>query len=493
MKTLLVVMAIITRLTSLDPFTLSGIDTYQATGNVIEPLARTHPLSKEMIPWLAESWSVDTKASTFRIKLRSGVKFHNGKELGAEDVKFTFDAYFDPKFEAASWRGLFEDISEAKVIDARTVEFRMKKLNYLAFQNVLITMRILPQSFYATADAVARRTQLIGTGPFQVARFESGRALELKPFADWWGSGRPAFRLLIKTVTDAKLAEDMFKKGELDQFVLPTGAMPEKLTIDSKKFRLYDNQVSKGEALGLDLNLRRPLFHDRRVREALLVLWDRPMLNMKVYSGRAELALDMFSPKMTYYPPGKPVVFDRARATQLLREAGWSDSNKDSVLDKVVNGERQDLSFTVMVNSSQSERWVSLYAQDAAKAGVRVKIKRLEETSQWWKTLSEGKFDVVAAQGGVSEVAHAVTWRTAAPYNLSGFSSKEVDALLDKLDSEFDLKKRQGIERQVIEKLRADIPQVPGLYMPGERIFLSNRLQVDSEFPHNAWAWRLKD
>src|SRR5689334_18950336 len=86
------------RIASLDPFTINGIDAYDLTANVVEALAKLHPVTKVLEPWLAESWQVDKKKNSFRLKIREGVKFHNGQTLTAEDVKFTFDAYFDPKF-----------------------------------------------------------------------------------------------------------------------------------------------------------------------------------------------------------------------------------------------------------------------------------------------------------------------------------------------------------------------------------------------------------
>lgn len=488
MKTLLVVMAIATRITSLDPFSLTGIETFQATSNVIEPLARSNPTTKELIPWLAESWSVDAASGVVKVKLRGGVKFHNGKALSADDVKFTFEAYRRAEYKAAVWRPMWEDIQSCTVTGPLTLEFKLNPVRYLAFENLLLSLRILPRSFYEPAAKAKFRAHIVGTGPFKQKRFDSGRALELEPFKEWWGKERAEFNLLIKTVPDPKLAEEMMNKGELDYYLVPSAESVSNLKLNPKKFRLYTSQAGKGEGLAIELNLRRDVFKDPNVRRALLILWDRESLNQKIYGGRYKPALDVYSAKMDYYPEGKPEKYDPAKARELLQEAGWKDTNKDGVLDK--NG--QDLTFTISVTGPESERWVSLYQADAAKAGVKVKIKRLEEDSQWWAMLREGRFDAVEWSGGASEGPHPSTVKSDGAYNFTGYADPDTDRLVDELEKEFDLKKRRALQAKLISRVRAARVQLPGLYTPGEQIFLSLRLDVDPEFPSQPWKWRLK-
>lgn len=471
-----VVAAVEARIASLDPFSLTGIDTYQATANVLEPLARRHPLSGELIPVLAESWTLDPARKTFRVKLKKDVKFQNGQVLSAEDVRFTFDAYFKPEYKGGVWRAMWQDIDSVRVIDPLTVEFKMKRWRYSGFLNALTTLRILPRSFYSPYDAEKFRGHIVGTGPFQLERFEPNRSLELKPNPTWWGGSSPDFHLLLKSVGDAGLARQMILKSELDFYALHSGADATEAASkaeEKKGLRVLRSPAAQGEGLWIDLNLKRSLFKDPDVREALLILWDRGRLNQAVFGGRYRLALDNFSPKMSFYPAGTPEPHDLKKAVRLLRG--------------------RKLKFTILAHSARAERWLGLYQSDAAKAGVEVRIKRLEEDSQWWKALKDGKFDAVAGEGGVSSGLEESTWRSDGYYNFSGYSNKEIDAGIDRLEREFDLQKRHALQRHLIEKLRADHPQLPGLYSPEEIYFLSARLRVDSRFPTHAWLWRLKN
>src|SRR5690606_10684641 len=114
----------------------------------------------------------------------------------------------------------------------------------------------------------------------------------------------------------------------------------------------------------------------------------------------------------------------------------------------------ENLKFTVLVNSTAAERWVSFYHSDAAKAGVKVNIRMVKETSQWWNIIQDGKFEALAFEGGLSESVHPPTWHSKGEYNGSGFNDKKVDFLIDQLQLTFDPKKRAQIQRQMIEQIR---------------------------------------
>lgn len=488
-KTPRVIVGIPTQVTSLDPFQLTGIDTYQATGNVLEPLVRVNPKTKELIPCLAKSWSVDQKKRVIRVKLRAGVEFQNGEKLTAEDVRFTFEAFANPQYKGAIWAAMWEGIASVQVVDPLTVEFQMKDLKYLTFENVMTNLRILPKSFYSPYDSEKFRTQICGTGPFRLLRFHPGQSIEFKPNDEYWGESTLKALLTIKTVAETRLAEQMMEKGDLDEYPIFSSVDGTKL---DEKF-LYRSKATLGEGLWIDLNLRRELFTDLRVRQALLLLWNRSHLSEKLFDNKLELALDTFSPKVPYYPKGKPLPYDLKKARALLKAAGWADSNQDAVLDRQVSGHRQDFRFQILIQGTESERWVSLYQSEALKLGIRVDIQRIEGDSQFWKALKDGKFDAVAGTGGVSESPHASTWRSGGFYNFSGYHNAKVDQNIDLLEKEFDLKIRHQLETKIIAQIRADVPQIPGLYSPNQYLLVSPRVQVDDAFPLLIWHWRLKD
>lgn len=457
----LIVMAIGTRVTTLDPFKLNGIDAFEATANVVEPLARREPRTRELTPVLARDWKIDEKKGTFRVFLRPRVKFHDGTRLTAEDVKFTFDAYRE---RGELWRGMVEDLADVRVVKPLTLEFRAKRkpLRYATFLNAMNGIRILPRGYYERTPARKLRTKMVGTGPFYVESFARDGTLQLAPFAQWWGRPRPDFFLRIKTVTDPTLAPTMIAKGALDFMKWPISSQP---PAQAQKFE-------GGEGLWIDLNLRRPMFQDKAVRRALLQAWDRARLNQAVFGSRYRLAVDTFNPETPFYPKGEPTAYDPKAAREILAP--------------------RKLNFTLLVNSLATERWASLFQNDMAKVGVTVELKRIEEDDLWWSALREGNYDAVAGQGGLNESVDATTWAADAPYNLSGFSSPEVDQMLAKLDLEFDPKKRGELESSLIEKLRADFAQIPGLQVAEARALVSARLEPGSPHSFQPWKWRTK-
>lgn len=471
-------------ITSLDPFSIDGIEAYSATNNILEPLARSNPLTGEIVPVLAESWSLNPGKRTFHVKLKKNVKFHNDQPLTASDVQFTFEAYFDPAYRAQMWQGMWSEIESVKATGPLTVEFKMKRWRYQTFETAMTSLRVLPKSFYHPADRNRFRDKIIGSGPFQVKTFTSHRQLTLEPFKKWWGGQIPKHDLLFKTVGSAELAKQLLLKKELDFYPLRAEKTP---AVRANSFHLRRVRSGLGHGFWLDLNAKLPIFQSAKVREVLQLIWHREELNRKVFSGKMELALDIFSPNTEIYPPGRAIIPDLTKAKQLLLSDGWQDKDKDSVLEK----DGKPFEFNVLVNSADHERWATLFQRDAVRAGIKVTITRVEEDGHWLKRLQEGKFEAFAGGGGLLNEPTSLAWHTNGPYNYIKFSHAEVDRLTTELESEFDLKKRRLKLRKLIQIIREERPQIPGLMMKDEIYMTSVRLKVDSHHPARAWLWQV--
>ena len=480
---------IATRVTSLDPYLVTGFDAYATTNHIIEPLARVEPRTKALEPALAESWVIAPDKLSFTVKLREAL-FQDGRPVTAEDVKFTFDSYFKPEFKGEFWRGMWAGVKAVKVKSSREVEVLLNTPSFQTFVNVMTTLRILPKHFYEKPDHEKWRARILGSGPYQLLRFDPDKGVELTPYDAWWGIKTHGISmpqpLLLKPVDDPRLAEQMMRKGEMDFYLEPSAMQPN--LKPATGFRLETLSSTLGEGFGLDLNLKKPLFQDVRVREALLLLWDREGLRGKLYDAHYLLAIDSFSPRLSYYPEGRPRAYDLARAKSLLKAAGWNQVAGRPYLMK----DGQSFAFNILTKRAESERWISMYQADAAKAGINVSITRLEEDAQWNVRLRAGQFEAVAYEGGLSDAVHASTWRTGAPYNFTGFSDEKVDELIQKLESEFNPSSRAALEKQLILSVRKTHVQVPGLATINSYALVSKRLRIDPEKPTLAWRWRLK-
>ncbi len=465
------------RIGSLNPYLLSGIESFTATGFVIEPLARIEPFSQELQPWLALSWSVDAKRKIIRVKLRSGVTFHNGQALTAEDVRFTWKSYFDPAYKGDIWRAMWDQVEDVKAVAPDEVEFKMKELHFQVFQNIMTALRVLPREYYGKVNHQGWASNLVGSGPFKVERFDPNRSLNLVPNPNWWGWKElkipVAPSVLIKTVNDVQLAEQMVaKKGELDIYQIPSGGPA--ITAKTSDFR-----SAFGRGFSLGPNFRMKALQNVKLRKALLLLWNRKALNDKVYAGRFKIAVDSFSAGTTYYPKAEPAGYDPEQAKKILRELGY-------------NIEHQ-LSLRVLVNSPENERWVGLYQADAAKVGVKIVIEKVMDESQWWQLVNQGKFELVAYDGSFSEKPHPSVWHSKGAYNSSGLNDVKLDQMLDQLEQEFDHKKRVKIQAKLIQYLREIHAEIPGLFSDQDSFLLSPEVTLNPAAPLQAWRWSKKD
>lgn len=474
-----VVQGVRTPIASLDPFNVLGIDTFQATGNVIEPLAIRDPVSQKLEPWLATSWTLDAKAKTITLKIRENVKFHNGRTLSAQDVQFTFEAFYKPDYKAEIWRAMFEDVESVKVLDPQTVVFKMKKWNYLTFENLMITMRIVPKSFYEPADIPKFQKEIVGTGPFKFKRFDPNRSLDLQANPEWW-NGKIDFDLTIKLVNSPKLADEMIAKKQLDFYALSG---------EHESPNLKRVKAGLGSGFWVDTNQAHPILGKEKNRKALMLAWKREGLNEKVFKNRMKLGLDIYSPAVDFYPAGQPIKLDIPLARRTLRDAGWSDKDQDGILeDKFKN----KFSFILLVRSDEEVRVATLFQSDMREIGVDVKIERVEDDSQLYKRLKDGRFDAIIEHGGLSAVPHSSAWHSKGYYNFNKFANHRIDDLLEHLDKEFDPEKRRLILRKIVPIIRERMPQLPGLYSENELFVTSEKIELDSKNPRAPKNWKLR-
>jgi peptide/nickel transport system substrate-binding protein/microcin C transport system substrate-binding protein len=482
-----------TGVSTLNPFTLSGWDPYRASTYSLETLFEVDLINGGVTPVLATKYEVNKKAKKYTVYLRPGVEFHDGTPLTADDVKFTFDAYRDDRFEGAIWRPIWQGIESATVKAPLIIEFAVKKLEYDQFLGLLTQMRILPKSYYGKLEKSEWPGHMVGTGPYRLVKFVPNQRLEFDYFPKWWG-GTPekpplVKHLILKTVADRHLAVDMMRKGELAFYPVSDIALYLELKKQNDpKIRLVGLEHLGGSSISISLNLTHPLFQSVNARKALVTLWNREALNTKVFGGVMEPAVDGFDQQALSYPPGKALPYDPAGARKLLESEGWKDDGT-GVMAKVVDGKPTRFVLPMIIDHDENERWVTLYKEDARKAGIDVQIEKLASDNQTWHRLKEKKYVAWSFSGG-SDRGISQLWHTGNFYNFYGFSDPKVDALLDKLNAEFDLKRRREINRQLFLQMRPQIVSLPGLYNPMTYFITSPQIAVDPVWPYHAQEWK---
>lgn len=462
----------------LNPLTSTDNYSSQVSQFVIDGLMATNLETNEMDPALAESYEEDPKGMWYVFHLRKNVKWHDGKPLTAKDVKFSFDAVADKdsKFDTAHIRPYFENIEKAEVIDEYTIKFSIKKKYFNNFK-VLASggfLGIVPEHIYG--DASQKNTKiLIGSGPYQLERYDKGKGILLKRNPDWWGykDSRYAGQFKWDKIQFRFIKEEMaqlarLEKGEIDlipeitpeAYVQKTNHQPWGTTAVKKK---VDHQGPRPYGF-VGWNFASPLFKERDVRIAMAHLMNRELMIEKFRFGLSLLATGPWYQQSPYANPSvKPILYNSDKAMALLKKQGWDDLDKDGILEKKIDGKLVPFKFTLMMASKDAEKYMTIYKEDLKKSGIDMEIK-LVEWNSFVKALDERKFDAVSLGWGGGSVDNdpKQIWHSesaqAGGSNFINYKNPEVDKLIDLGRQELDRAKRIKIYQEIYEKIAGDAP-----------------------------------
>lgn len=468
--------------TTLNPIT--GTDAYnqRVQSFTMDSLLERDPETYDWTPSLAEKYEVSPDGKTITFTLRDGAKWHDGKPVTVEDVKFSLDAIRDPKYGAAHLIPYFESIEKAEVVDPKTVRFTTKT-KYFGNLAVLAGMAILPKHVYGNAEEGKKKNKtIVGSGPYKLEKYDQGQSLVLVRNSDWWGfkladrAGKYNHeRIRMRFLKEQNVAIEAVKKGQIDLHDLN----PEAYTKSTDgpewgksvlKVKTENNAPKSYNYIGW--NMRKDLFKDRDVRLALYMLANRDEMNKKFRYGMSIPATGPWYQQSDYADPSvKPVPFDPKKAVELLKKAGWVDSDKTGVLDKTVNGNKQEFRFTLIYANKDFEKYWVMYQSDLKKVGVDMQLQQLEWNALLKKTDEadanpQAGYDAVALGwgGGSVDLDPKQIWHSSSigkgGSNFVGYSNKEVDKMIDEAREEMDKKKRIPLLRKIYKKVAEDVPYV---------------------------------
>src|SRR5216683_2852865 len=217
-----------------------------------------------MVPWLAERWyTTDSKNYTFF--LRKGVRFHNGRELRAADVKFALDRAVNPETKHP-YRVQYENIQDVIVKDDYTISVTLKRVE----ANFLWTVARQGSVIYPREAVDSLKTQPIGTGPFTVADWVRGDRIVLVKNKDYHVKGLPRLdRVTFRFITDPNAVQAALKAGDIDASLFGLGAEHVQDLQKDPRFSVIIGDTTNDVILAMN-NSRKP-YSDVRVRRAVTV------------------------------------------------------------------------------------------------------------------------------------------------------------------------------------------------------------------------------
>lgn len=461
---------------------LSSTDAYATKVQVLimESLLNRNQETREWEPALAKEWSISKDGKSFEFTLRDGVKWHDGKPLTIEDVKFSFDAIMDPKdkYKTAHLKPYYENIKTAEVVAPNKIKFTVGTPYFDNF-SVVAGLTVVPKHLYANPskeqEKILNRT-LVGSGPYILKEFDRAKRIVLAANTNWWGRSLPLMKgrynfntMTMRFIQDPTIAIRSLENGDLDYLGLQPDEYVQKAvgpnwgkTVHKVK---TENKQPGGYAF-VGFNLTNPIFKSVKTREALVQLFDREKMIKKLLFDLSTPATGPLYLQSDYADQSvKPITFDPKAALKKLNDDGWKDTDGDKILDKMIDGKKVKLSFTILEPLPDFVKFLTTFQEDAKKAGVDVQIKVIEWNA-FIKLLDERKFEAVRlAWGGgdidwdPKQIWHSDSIKNSGS-NFVGYSSPIVDKLIDESRVIMDKKTRITKLREVYRTIAADVPYI---------------------------------
>jgi peptide/nickel transport system substrate-binding protein len=317
--------------TGLEPVRNMGNPGTRITYSVFDTLIRRDFLSApggagaKLVPSLATEWKRNSPSELI-VTLRQGVKFHNGDELTADDVAFTFseERMWGEKPMIPDAKNYFGVLSAVEAVDKYTVRFQTRVPDVLLEQRLASWASwIVNKRAYQELGIDQFALHAVGTGPYKMRSYTADSAIVLDAFDDYW-MGKPT----AKSVEFREVPEVATRVAGLisNEFDIITNLPPEQIETLSSYDNIEARSVVLANAHLLTYNMQDPVMADKRIRQALNLAIDRQTLVDSIWEGQAVVPPGHNFPEYgdMFIAEGHEMRFDPEKAKQLLAEAGYA-------------------------------------------------------------------------------------------------------------------------------------------------------------------------
>lgn len=388
-------------------------------------------------PWLAENYELIDE-TTWKITLKEGITFHNGKDVTAESVKASLERLVQVNDRAPSTLRISEIEADGNQIIVKTSEANPTLINGLC------------DPFASIIDVDAGTdfdTKVIGTGPYMVERFMPQADSTVIKHENYWNGEPKLKRVTIKPISDGDTMTMALQSGEIDA----TQGMPyssHKIFSEDEDYKISSESTSR--VFMIYYNYETPMLSDENVRKAISMSIDKKNYAEVLLSGSAKPATGAFPQSLPY--GGDRVTadgYDLEGARKLLENSGYKDENGDGILEK--DGEK--LRLKLVTYSSRVELPVLAQAiqSQLKELGIEVDVEVSEDVND---RLKAGDFDLAAYAYVTSPTGDPLAYldyvfKTEGVSNFGNFSNEKVDSMIEELRGEFDFQKRYELAKEI--------------------------------------------
>lgn len=422
---------------SLDPHKSVAAGTKEILFNIYEGLVKPDE-EGNLKDAVAESHTISEDGKEYTFKLRSGVKFHDGTTVTAEDVKYSIERCAGINGDGTPLVEAFSNVDKVEIPDESTIHIYLKESDteFLSY----LTVAIIPE------HASDLETNPVGTGPFHYVSRSPQENIIIEKFADYWDTDNQAYldKVTFKIVGDTNAVVTGLKAGTLDMYARIDSTQRAQLEGDDA-FQIYEGGMNLVQALYLN-NEVEPL-NNVKVRQALCYAANRQEVLDMIADGKGTIiGSSMFPAFGKYYMPELADKYnqDIEKAKELLKEAGYPDGF--------------DLTITVPNNYQQHIDTAQVLVEQFKAIGVNAKIQQIEWGSWLSDVYSDRKFEstVVGVDAAyLSGRALLERFTSTSSKNFINYHNDEYDKLYEQVKTSTDENEQIDLYKQM-ETLLAD-------------------------------------
>ncbi|MDP2157096.1 MAG: peptide-binding protein, partial [Nitrospirota bacterium] len=378
---------------NLIPMLASDSASHSVAGHIFNGLVK-YDTDLSITGDLAESWDISKNGLIITFHLRKGVNWTDGVEFTADDVMFGYKTIIDEKTPSA-YKEDYLQVKKAEVLDRYTFRVTYGKPfapALTSWGSLVVLPKHLLEGKDITKDDFARNP--VGLGPYKLAKWASGQEVDLVSNKDYF-EGRPYLdQYIYKVIPDAATMFLELKTGGIDMMGLTPIQYTKQTDTPFFKGNFRKYRYPAFQYTHLAFNQKHPWFKDKRVRQAIAYGVDKNEIVDVVLFGLGTPATGPYVPNTWPYNPNVTKYgYNPEKAKELLREAGWQDTDGDGILDK----DGKPFEFTILTNAGNALRknTATIIQWRLRKIGIKVEIRTVEWSTFVNQFIDKKRFEAV--------------------------------------------------------------------------------------------------
>lgn len=489
---------------------------------------------------IARSVEYNEDRSRVVFNLRPEARFHDGQPITAYDVAFSYRTLVSSGHP--QYRTSLQEVQRVDILNRHRIRFVLKRAGNPLLILRLGEMPVLPQHYWKNRDFKATSFDVpLGSGPYRITQVRPGRGLVFERVKDWWGEKLPVNRgkynfdrVEVEFYRDSNVAFEAFKAGEFDFYIEHQAKnwangyrFPAIARGDVIRAEIPHQIPTQTQALFM--NTRRATFQDRRVREAMGLMFDFEWTNRALFNNAYARARSYY-PNSEFEATGKPEGQEwlllspyreqlpakqftepfkvpetdgrgipretLRRALGLLADAGWKLSGQ-----RLLNSRGEPLRFEILLVNPNLERILQPYSENLASIGIDVTLRTVDR-AQYKQRLDHFDYDMIlmtlaqTLSPGLEQSLyfHSSQASVKGSKNYAGIANPVVDAMVEKLLGAQTRDEQVAAGRALDRTLLWQHYSIPNWYINYHRLAYRNRFAFVTTPPYTLGlrAWWLK-